>query len=96
MRIDRWINSNEEFSPGVCLASCDGMQRGAGRGCHSRVDLGTHPGSYQRAADRDSHASANPGAYLDFYTDSGRDRHPHTDFDTHSDHGAGRLLACKQ
>ncbi len=92
MRIDRWINSNEESDLNICFARCDGLRRGAGRGYHSRTDPDTYPDSYHRATDRNSRAHADPGAYLD----SDRDRHTYTDFNPCSNRSAGRLLACKQ
>ena len=72
------------------------MQRGAGRGYHSRTDLDTYPDSYYCTADRDSHAQADPDTYLNSGCDAHRDRHTRTDLSPHSDRGAGRLLACKQ
>ncbi len=104
MRIDRWINSDEEFNLDSCLASRDRLQRGAGRGHPARTDHDVYcrsndtAPSEDRIANRDSHACADPGAYFDSNPDSdfGRDRHTCPDLDAHSDYSAGRLLACKQ
>ncbi len=69
------------------------MQRGAGRGPHIRTDHDTYSGSYHRAADRNFHVCADPGAYLDSDLDAGHDLHACTDLSAYSDHSAGRLLA---
>ena len=97
MWIDRWINSDEEFSLDSCPAGCDRLQRGAGRGYHTCTDHDIYSCSEctaslgDRAADRNFYTCTDPGTYPDY--SANRDLHACTDPDTYADYGAGRLLA---
>jgi len=73
------------------------MRPGADRSSPIRTNLDIRPGSrcaaslWDRAANRDLHAYADPGAYPDH--GAGRDFHTWTDPGTYSGYGADGLLA---